>query len=987
MLDYENDFIEFDVADKALADRNTLEMIGVKILEGQASNEDYSTVRNLAAEYMPGEMFKFSPRLMSREASLESIETLKRYAGTGVAVAIVLALIALIDRLFGSDSDSSGGGGSRADKASKNLEEAKKQYEESAKRFTELQETLKKANSAMDMTAQEFKELKSQDTPMEKKRSKSGYKRIERVIKQQSPNLTDEQVDKAVKDVIALATASAKFLGLEEDPKALKPFLEKGLDIHFVVSNKVFLDGRNKWARISFLSESGFTPSNEIGNLKIAIEEIQKLFHSHREQVDKLIQVLEKDLDADTKAFSMYFVKELEDYGVDVDKGDITSNSIDVSNKDAIISEQRVAELTTILKARFDYLEPNQVVAKNVLSKIYGADQEAVLKELENFDDITSMARNLGKWMQKSEGVGTIPETIERLTQLTEQLQTKINNNLTTAKRAIRLLQSTSKVAGKVIAMAGNFEIQTERVSVQVLNFAKLYGEVAAAAERLEKYERGASNESYQEDPPCFDPSTDVDDIILNSNNEAGLPMHEVHIPSHVILPHGIDRDSLRELVEDDASNWTRHELDSFIETAQVSLESLYTDMHQVELIHQRIQRTGLICRSDVMELEAIHPGLITSQTPIGRFTSFESVNHARPSLEAAGSLAAGAQVAAGIAAVAILAKILQWCYKRFQASRDVTKSIKGSVDVIGKINDQNIALVTGLNGRVEALKPDMRGKLNDESKKHYSDKGYGNSWYNIQDVEKSMMELRIEVFAKNHEKSYSELIDSIIAGNDGFKLIQVLTTACEKGAATLEKAVDNVSVQIDHLKDGKANNGSTDFNFKGLDYGLDNFRIKDLDLSKTEGNVGRSELVTTYIQTKKDEKLSKEKLKQVEIDKMVARLGELATKLKEVNGRVDSDFKKIQQRLEKLEKSNAAAAEKDSSDGSVTASREAIKSYIKSVQAEFNAYSKFVGAHSAILKILDAEIKKYGSTLKDWGALVSWQSKRVSSLSKETGE
>lgn len=76
----------------------------------------------------------------------------------------------------------------------------------------------------------------------------------------------------------------------------------------------------------------------------------------------------------------------------------------------------------------------------------------------------------------------------------------------------------------------------------------------------------------------------------------------------------GLDRNSLRDLVEEDSSNWTRAELDEFVETAQASLESLYTDIDQISAIHHRIQRTGLICRDDVQQLEVIHPGLITSQ-------------------------------------------------------------------------------------------------------------------------------------------------------------------------------------------------------------------------------------------------------------------------------------------------------------------------------------------------------------------------------------
>ena len=132
---------------------------------------------------------------------------------------------------------------------------------------------------------------------------------------------------------------------------------------------------------------------------------------------------------------------------------------------------------------------------------------------------------------------------------------------------------------------------------------------------------------------------------------------------------------------------------------------------------------------------------------------------------------------------------------------------------------------------------------------------------------------------------------------------------------------------------------------------------------------------------------MGKEGIGRVEVDKMMARLTELGEKLKEVNGRVDSDFKKIQGRLEKLEKSNAASSEKDDSEGSQAANRDAIKAYIDSIQAEFNAYSKVVGAHKAILTLVDAEIKKYGTTLKEWNKLVNWHSKQIASIAKEKAE
>lgn len=983
--------LDFDIGEDVEKDQSALEKVGMKILEGQASNEDYKIVRDVASKYMSGEMFKFSPRILGREASLESLDKLKQYAGAGIAVAIIMALIALIDSLFSGggsgSSGGSGGSGGSVEKKIKRLEKATEDYRKASEDLARASSLRQIAPAIRDLDPTGIEAIMNPDLTKDKVRNLPLYKTIANTISRQA-DLSETALDEAVLNVIRIARKYAKLVGVEDYSK-LKPHFEKGLDLHYSMATDVFLDGRNRWARMAFLSANGIAPSAELDLIHTKIKNALDIFSAYRSKIDEFIRHLETKNQYDVGIYTKMISAALEQYGVNAEAAGYTDTATSLEPTKTLMSLDEANRVNTAMKEYFQPLEPNQVVVKNVLSKVVGADQPKLIHVLEKFDDIAASSLTLKRWMEKDASGGNLVDVITKLEEFKKaQREESINNSLIDPiNRSIRLLQVIAKLSGTLITAAGNFDRGVERYSVEVANFMKAYSEIGELAKKIDAIDRTSSNESILEDKLGQTPPSDDGVVLNNTDNEIGLHMREVHIPSHVILPHGIDRNSLRDLVEEDPSDWTQSELGDFVESAQASLESLHSDMEQVYAIHSRIQRTGLICRDDVRQLEAIHPGLITSHTPIGRFTSFESVNYARPSLEAAGNLAGGAQVVAGVAAIAILAKILQWCFKRFQASRDVTKSIKGSIDVLGKLNDQTISIVTGSNQRVEALKPDMKGRLNDEAKKYYSDKMLGNNWYNIQDVEKSMMELRTQVFVKQHAKTYSALIDSMVKGGDSFKLIQALTQACEKGTATLDKAVDNAANQIDQLKNDKGGNGSTDFAFKGLDYGLDSFRIKDLDLSKSQGNIGRAELITAYVSTKKDEKLGKEKLANVEVDKMNARLVELAQKLKEVNGRVDSDFKKIQQRLDKLEKANAAAAEHDAPEGAVVANREAVKSYIKSIQAEFNAYSKVVGAHKAILTVLDAEIKKYSGTLKEWNSLVNWHSKRIASLSKEGGE
>lgn len=983
------DFAEF--SEEQTGDLAVLEEVGIRILEGEVSTEDYKTVRMIAQKYYPNQVFNFSPRLMGREASLESLEGLKRFAGTGIAVAVIMALLSLIDHLFGGDDGKSGGTGAAT---SKRLEEATKRYEAAAEKLAKAQDSLRDIGTAVDkLTDENVKELANLSNAAEEARKTKVYKAIAEVVKRQAPNLSDKDLDNSVHLIVKIAQKYLSLMGGEANYAKLKPHFSQGLDIYKTLNSEIFANGANSWCRMRFLSASGFEPSIELDTASKTLKQYYANFSEYRHDIDELVNAVSSGQKFDLNAFNAKYSVILQSYGqnaVDVSLGN-SGGEVKVP-----LTKAEARELNDKMKAHFELIDPQQIIAKNVLSKLIGADRRAVTEELQRLDEMSDQAEDLKSWIEKSDngdgGLVQLSKTIDILKNKTTSdskpsMEEYLDSPFASLNFASGIIRIMTEITGNLVTLAGNFSRGMKRVSVGYSQLAKTYEEIAVLTESLDKVERGASTENYQEDPPNFDPTTDIDDIILGgSNNEDGLHMREVRIPKNVILPHGIDVNALRDLVEADPSNWSLEDLSDYSSSVQESLCQLHNDLDVIEEVRDHIARTGMISSGQVLELEKIHPGLITNQTPIGRFTSFESVNYARPSLEAASNLAGGAKVVAGVAAIAILAKILQWCFKRFQASRDVTKSIKGNVEVISKLNDQIISSVTGSNSRVEALSPDLQGKLLTDVKKHFSDTLEGvNSWYDVKDTEKSLMNIRLEVFVKEHEKSYSELTDSLVRGGDGYKLLQALTAAAEKGAATLDKAVDNVAQQIDHLADGQS--GNTEYKFTGLDLGLDGFTIKDLKLDAATGNPGKAEMITAYVAAKKDAKLGKDKLRTVEVDKLNARLTEMATKIKEVNGRVESEFKKIQSRLDKLEKANAAASEADSSDGSAKASRDAIKSYIDSIHAEFDAYSKIIGAHKAILTVLDAEVKAYGNTLKKWKGYVDWHNKKVSSVAKETSQ
>lgn len=962
----------------ATEDYRALEEIGTRVAEGVASNEDYTKVREIARRHFPGQVMRISPRLVSRESALESVEGLRRYANMGIAAAIIMALVALIDHLFGNGKEDSKGGGldAAAKKAAKQLEEATECYNTAIDKLNQAQSVGIVGNVVATVSEKEIEELLVHRAEKVDARKLSGYSKVASIIRKNAKSeLSDKAVDDAVFLVLQIAVKYSKLIGGDIDYKLLKSHFDQGLDLTKTIDTDIFINGRNKWASTAFLSEPGFTPSVQLKKVYEVMDKYYKNMGEYRKAIAELVTAAREGKDFDYAGFSAKYRTALDDYA---------SNSPIFEQVDTVFpfSKAEIELIKTDLKAHFGQLEANKVVPKNVLSKLVGHDQRAIIDELENFDKVIDIASDLETWIKPNAGDGLV-DLAQELQQLSAKRQElKKDDSLNAVLIAGHFLQAMIEVIGSLITIPANFVSRTSRISVDFANFSKNYVEISNLAEKLSAtLERGAGNENWF-GPNAADEFSKLVNRTDDTQPEQGLAMREIKIPKDVILPAGIDIDSLKDLVELDPKEWTQTELAQFVSMASQSLDDLHRDR---EVIAQRVaelRRKGTICRDTVVEIERVHPGLLTGTTPIGRFTSFESASHSHVALENMAKLAAGAKLAGAIAGVAIIAKIIQWCYQRFQASRDVTRSIKGNVEVITKLNDKVIANITGSKQLIEVLKPDTKGQFNTEARKYFSDQNLGNSWYNIDEVDKSLMRMRTEIFAIEHAKTYSELVEEILKGGDVFRLIKNLTGAAEDGLNVLGKAVDNVSLQISHLEDGQSSN--TSFDFKGLDYGLKNIRVSGLEIKSDATNSGIAEAITNFITTKKDAYLGKDKLRNVEVDKLNARLSETAKRIEEINGRVDGEFKKLQDRLDKLEKSNATASERDDPESDAKSKRDAVKSYVESIRAEFEAFSKIIGALKAMLTVLDAEIKKYGSTLKTWDKHVKWHNDKARAYGKK---
>ena len=933
-------------------DYQVLTEIGHRFEEGTWAMEDVATVRQMTSRYLPHELSKFSPRLIGREKSLESIEHLKRFASTGVVVAIIGAILTLILAMTGGDDKDGGGsgGGGKAEDVKKKLEELQSSLSETERQIRENEENFARLRESARLCTSTVEVHYTEET-LNEPNALAIWKGLGNTGKPTKADLPK------INKVAALAKEYLRLIG-DNDPnyETVGELFKADQDPLKLLKIPAYTAGNLKVLRSQFLNEdpAPFLELNEqldaeIKSLCKAVSVVKDKYQSYMEQATALPNVPTED--------QLNSLKALFDEVVKV----------------AAESEAKTprADLVEKYTAAFTMVEPTAIKPEKVYHAIYSSDS-TMLKLLNLYAETTANTTDFNKDL----------ETLNKL----------LGDSGKVIKEGAVKNHTREQVAGmdnalkSLIATAGTrlqaFSKSTDKIKVVVEAWKKYDKQLSAFNSNLAKFNVELSTESYASDQAEL-----IQGIQEHPLRVIDMKTFEYHIPKNAILPHGIDIHGLRELVEEDSTEWTNKELIEYCQGCSASLESLHQDMSVIEGIHSRIQRTGLISRRDVQDIETIHPGLITNQTPIGRFTSFESVNYAQVSLENTAGLLQGGKVIAAVAGVAILAKVLEWCFKRFQASRDVTKSIKGLVEVVNKVNAQTIALITGMQDRVNALDDSKKGKLKAESVTKFAS-AFGDrgdafiDFYELTNIEKSMMELRTRLVLYHHEKSLNELSFSAMTGGPIYDLANKMVIAIDKGIGALDKGLDHAAVQIKHSGQGEVN--ATESSYKNFDYGLHGLQVPGLKLpDQSQGNAAIAESLTAFIAQQKGELLGADGIKsKVEVDKLNANLMELAEKLKMLNGRVEKDAERIRKRLEKLAQDNQAGKE-TTQDKEIQDQRESIKTLLDGINHEFQAFSKVVGAYKEILNVTNDEVKKYKTTIENWYKLVKWHNDKIASIAK----
>jgi hypothetical protein len=345
------------------------------------------------------------------------------------------------------------------DKNIKRLEQATEQYQKAAQTLAQAATVKHMSTIVAKINQKDIDLIMGSDTSKDTMRALPLYKSIADTIGRQA-SLTEVQLDDAVINVIRLSRKYAKLLGVEDYSK-LKPHFEKGLDLHYSMATDVFLDGRNKWARMAFLSANGFEPSKELGVVHTKLKNAVEVFSSYREKIDEFIRHLETKNQFDIAKYQAVLGAALEQFGIDANVAGSRDTSLPMEPSKTLMTIQEANDLNASMKAYFQPLEPNQVVVKNVLSKIIGADQAKLIAELEKFDEIGDSSLTLKKWLEKNtDGTGSLVEVMKKLEELkAAQRGESLNTSLIEPiNRSIRLLQTIAKLSGTLIGSISDEE-------------------------------------------------------------------------------------------------------------------------------------------------------------------------------------------------------------------------------------------------------------------------------------------------------------------------------------------------------------------------------------------------------------------------------------------------------------------------------------------------------------------------------------------------
>lgn len=1029
----EKDYLNYvSVENHSLA---VLDLVRSKVESGSISVEDMNSAYDIARKHEYGHLLKLSPRLLNRKAALESIDGLKAILSKPIAIGIIGVLIGIIVKfLLGESSDSGGGGGGGGGgSADKRIKELKNELEALKKGEKELEEAISNAG-------QNVSDLVSNTNLAEAMNGKN-----DSIVKwlQSEYDQTEEQAIKNAESIVNHFLKLAKRLGLPEEltkdqAKLLAEYTKNGKFEIKELMKDVNVLSANKFLTLGILS-SDMKDSVDLSELyapyHTSVDNLIDVYENRlkviNEKFSELKSIFDFDILKDVEARNT--IKNLNSDDpkmrqfIDTYRKVISDikSSLNVNPEELKTPEQqskfvanffgdiskdiaKIDEVREKLKVSYSTLPTDKIDFDRVNNNLSSDKVIVFLTEnIAQYERVIEISKRLSKWFDDGKRKEEITTTLTELKGYASAINLIVSNsqrnadlnspvaNLSTNDRYLieavtRLENAWTSVSAQVMNITKFVDSAMKYDRKFISSYIDFVQNLPISINNISKAITGKSSNSSTENYNPFE-KTNNTNINITVNNDITIDTDEFeieggifHVPKSVILPEYVDKDALRHLVEEDPSNWSSEVLVEYVKDTQASLESLEMDIDIIMGIHDRLKSRGMVARQDIVELEKIRKGLITNQVPLGRFSSFESVTNLQISLENSAKLANGAKIIAAVAGAAIIGKIIHWCVIRFQASRDVTKAIKSRTDVIKQKNSEAIGALAGQNNQVENLNPDMRGQLKENFRKKIESEdssiklGPFDSFYNVADVEASLRKLRNLIFASKHEKTFSELHEGMFNKKGPYKVLEDLIDSTSDGAKLLDGAVDTVSTQILSVTKNQGNN--TSLAFKPIEYKIaKNSSIKH----PNAGNPALGEAVKAYIKDLESKLLGYQALSNMETDKFSSMFSEFSKQLSEVDGRAEKTFKKIEERLNKLEKENAKAAEKDNSDGSANSARDAIKSYLETIRAEFTAYSLLVGAQAGLLKMIDKELKTYESVIDKWTALCKWHAKEVSRLSK----
>jgi hypothetical protein len=223
-------------------------------------------------------------------------------------------------------------------------------------------------------------------------------------------------------------------------------------------------------------------------------------------------------------------------------------------------------------------------------------------------------------------------------------------------------------------------------------------------------------------------------------------------------------------------------------ETLEGQAELLLGDAIAVETWVDDIRRKRVIRRDDVVDVERVCPGLITSSRPLGTFTSFESGTNYQFSLEEAGKLAKGMKIAAVIALAALAVRSAMWLKKKYEMSTNNLAALSHLKEDLDKKTKNADAKAVQLRQLCDA----------EGTKRQELDLGDGMK-FNTAAGESEIKRLRDDCVSKAFAaKNWNKLMEQVIdPSSDIFKVYVPLRVFVHQNLDPMVKTIEQINSQM----------------------------------------------------------------------------------------------------------------------------------------------------------------------------------------------